>query len=176
MSGRRIWRSAHPGMNTCPAMEAHLSKYRSLIPSLALDCHLADGVHGDVTLTSFTRAAAWAEHLESHARRVYAAAVSAHIVAARSLAQHIQAGDLPNPFALRDAYRRQWSGLTGPDETSAAATMLVDIDWLRPETTPTQGRHKVVYLINPASGGPVNEVADPPRRAFSKLRKAQGPH
>jgi putative DNA primase/helicase len=135
--------------NEHPAMEAHLSKYRSLVPSLALLCHLADGVHGDVTLASFTRAAAWAEYLESHARRVYAAAVSAHIVAARSLAGHIQAGDLPNPFVIRDIYRPQWSGLTSPDEASTAATMLVDIDWLKPESTATSGRHKVVYHVNP---------------------------
>ena len=58
-----------------PAVQEHLGKYRSLMPSLALIFHLldvADGkVFGNVTITSAQLAAAWCDYLESHARRIY---------------------------------------------------------------------------------------------------------
>lgn len=53
----------------------HLSKYKSLMPSLALIFHIidiADRQKGrDVTLSSVQKAAAWCDYLESHARRIY---------------------------------------------------------------------------------------------------------
>ena len=52
-----------------PALEAHLAKYRSLVPSLALLIHLADGGANPVTAESLVKGCAWAEYLESHARR-----------------------------------------------------------------------------------------------------------
>jgi putative DNA primase/helicase len=39
-----------------PAMESHLAKYRSLIPSLALILHLVDGGAGPVPLAAIERA------------------------------------------------------------------------------------------------------------------------
>jgi len=66
------------------ALESHLAKYRSLMPSLALICHLIEYVDsttddsstegGAVGLRSAVRAAAWCEYLETHARRLYASA------------------------------------------------------------------------------------------------------
>jgi hypothetical protein len=47
-----------------PAFEAHLSKYRSLLPSLALIIHLMDGGAGPVGIIPFSRAEAWCEFLE----------------------------------------------------------------------------------------------------------------
>ncbi|MCH7872128.1 MAG: DUF3987 domain-containing protein [Planctomycetes bacterium] len=54
-----------------PAIEAHLAKYRSLIPTLALLIHLADGSTGSVGDDALRRAIRWGEFLESHARRIY---------------------------------------------------------------------------------------------------------
>jgi hypothetical protein len=50
-----------------PAIEAHLAKYRSLIPSLALLIHLADGGENPVGVDALERACAWGDYLESHA-------------------------------------------------------------------------------------------------------------
>jgi Protein of unknown function (DUF3987) len=47
-----------------PAIEAHLAKYRSLIPSLALLIHLADGGQNPVGVEAIERACAWGEYLE----------------------------------------------------------------------------------------------------------------
>lgn len=54
-----------------PAIEAHLAKFRSLVPSLALLIHLAAGHVGPVGVDPLEKALRWAEYLESHARRVY---------------------------------------------------------------------------------------------------------
>ena len=61
--------------NDHPIILQHLSKYRSLMPSLALIfhiIHIADGEKDrDVTLESTKKAAACCDYLESHARRIY---------------------------------------------------------------------------------------------------------
>jgi hypothetical protein len=54
-----------------PSLEAHLSKYRSLIPSLALLIHLADGRQGPVGLSALDKAVGWGEYLRSHAEKIY---------------------------------------------------------------------------------------------------------
>jgi Protein of unknown function (DUF3987) len=51
------------------ALEAHLSKYRSLVPSLALLCHLADNGGGPVGPVAVQRALAWAEYLVVRGRQ-----------------------------------------------------------------------------------------------------------
>src|SRR5208337_3331522 len=61
-----------------PAMESHLAKYRSLMPSLALIFHLvevADGTEseGPVSERAAIMAVTWCEYLETHAWRVYGA-------------------------------------------------------------------------------------------------------
>ncbi|MEZ5435519.1 MAG: DUF3987 domain-containing protein [Pseudomonadales bacterium] len=58
-----------------PAFESHLSKYRKLVPAIALACALAES-EIEVSESSLSRALAWAEYLESHAARIYAAGTS----------------------------------------------------------------------------------------------------
>lgn len=96
-----------------PVLIEHLGKYRSLMPALALIFHvldLADGrVPSQVTVENAKRAAAWCEYLESHARRVYGLVTNLTDQAASRLALKIQQGALPNPFTVRDVYRKEWS-------------------------------------------------------------------
>jgi putative DNA primase/helicase len=132
-----------------PAMESHLAKYRSLIPSLALICHLVDGGVGSVTEAAMARAAAWGDFLEAHARRLYHSVIHREADAARRLAEKIQNGDLPAPFTLRDVYRPQWTGLDTRAGAQGAVDLLVDHDWLREETVRTAGRSSTVYHVNP---------------------------
>src|SRR5262249_15075557 len=64
------------------AVEAHLSKYRSLMPTLALLFHLLDIADGrvqrhwqssvqDVSLEAAQLAVKWCDFLSDHARRIY---------------------------------------------------------------------------------------------------------
>jgi putative DNA primase/helicase len=133
-----------------PAIEAHLAKYRSLVPSLALLTHLVERIEGPVELIALERAIAWAEYLETHARRIYAPAISPDVDAARLLAAKIQSGIVGERFALRDIYRNGWSGLSTLESTTAAVRVLEDYDWLRSEQEQTPGRHRTVYVVNPA--------------------------
>jgi hypothetical protein len=88
-----------------PAFEAHLSKYRKLVPALALLMHLADCNTGAVSLAALDKALKWAKYLESHARRIYSAVLQPDTAAARELAKHLQKGDLVERFTLREVYR-----------------------------------------------------------------------
>lgn len=133
-----------------PAVEAHLSKYRSLLPALALLIHLADVGHGPVGLTAMLRAGAWADFLESHARRVYAPALAPDMEAARALAAKIKRGALPGRFALRDVYRACWAGVPTREQARTAVDVLLDHHWLREAAeTSTGGRPSVTYLLHP---------------------------
>jgi hypothetical protein len=131
------------------AIEAHLAKYRSLVPSLALLIHLADGGANPVTADALEKGCAWADYLESHARRVYSRGLSPDYVVARALAAHILTGDLPREFALRDVYRHQWTDLTTPDLAKRAVEVLLDLDWLGEDSEETGGRPRRRFLVNP---------------------------
>ena len=141
------------GDSLAPMMESYLAKYRSLIPSLALLIHLADVGYGPVSEDALTRACGWGDYLESHARRIYAPALSPDIEAAGDLAEHIRRGDLGSEFALREAQQKGWSGLTEREAIKAGLDLLVEIDWLREKTESTGGRPRTRYTVNPKING-----------------------
>ena len=130
-------------------MVAQLAKYRSLIPSLALLCHLAEGRVGTVGIEALERAIAWGRYLESHARRIYSVAVAPDTAEAIALSKKIMTGELPNEFALRDIYRNGWIGLGTRDAAVRAVELLLDLDWLAQVDERTAGRPRIRYLINP---------------------------
>ena len=132
-----------------PAIESHLAKYRSLIPSLALLIHLADGGTGPIGLEAIERAIRWGDYLESHARRIYAVAINPNAAAARAIVKHILKGDLKDGFVLKDVYRPCWSGLSSRDDAAIGIDLLIDLDWLQETHEPTQGRTRTRYWINP---------------------------
>ena len=130
-------------------LEAHLGKYPSLVPSLALILHLSEGNSGPVDLTSTTKAIAWAKYLEAHAKRLYAPIVGADFVSARALAKKIQTKKIPERFSLRDIYRHGWANLTSAEEVRLGAEVLEDFDWIERTREETEGRTAIVYEANP---------------------------
>lgn len=152
---------------------SHLAKYRSLIPTLALLCHLAEERTGPVGIDSIKRAIEWGNYLESHARRIFSVAVAPDTAEAFALAKKIKAGGLPDEFALRDVYRNGWIGLGTRDAAARAVELLLDLDWLAQVDEPTAGRRRTRYMVNPRvrrSGpagtdktdkSPSDQVADP---------------
>lgn len=116
------------------AYEAHISKYRSLMPSLALLLYLADSGRGDVPAKYAELSSAWCEYLESHANRVYSVVTNGPNTAARLIAEKITKGNLTNPFTARNVLRPQWAGLTDRNNIRDGLMLLVDDDWLRPDT------------------------------------------
>ena len=133
-----------------PAIESHLAKYRSLIPSLALLLHLADEPDGGpVSQLALNRALRWASYLETHARRMYGAVSQRSQTAAKALAGRIKKGELTDRFTLRDVYRNGWTHLSTPEDATDAARELVDCDWIVQVTEPTTGRSRILFVINP---------------------------
>jgi hypothetical protein len=135
-----------------PAIEAHLAKYRSLVPALALVSHLVDGGIGPVTNEQMVRAAALTQYLEGHARRIYSTVTHGDAEAVSRLADRLKRGDLLDQFGARDVYRAGWLGLSDRETVAAALDRLCDLNWLRAEEVDTGGRPKIVYHINPKVG------------------------
>jgi hypothetical protein len=139
-----------------PALISHLSKYRSLMPSLALLFHLAEAAGGGdtVSLDSTRRAAAWCEYLESHARRVYSCIVTPQLRAARELAGKIKHRKVGTEgfFSCRDVYLKGWSGLDTPEAVKMSAEVLQDAGWVRDVSAGAGrfgGRPSNRYEVNP---------------------------
>jgi putative DNA primase/helicase len=133
-----------------PAIEAHLAKYRKLVPALALIGHLAEGGTGAVGKAALMRALAFAEYLESHARRAYGAGPEAEVAAAKSILGHIRNNDLHDGFTARDIHRHNWSHLTDRGQIQAGLNLLSDLDWIAIEPDTQQaGRPSYRYRINP---------------------------
>lgn len=130
-------------------LEAHFAKYRSLVPSLALIIHLAEGRTGAVSYEATEKAVEWAKYLRSHAQRIFApvTAVTAHT--ARRLAKKILDGALPDDFTLRDTYRSGWAGLSDKTANISALEMLVELGGIVEETHQTGGRPLTSYRLNP---------------------------
>ncbi len=138
-----------------PIILEHLSKYRSLMPSLALVFHLieiADGsVNKNISVNATACAIGWCRYLESHARRIYGLAANIYHQATSKLANKIQQRELPDCFSLRDIYRKHWSLLDDNAVIQKACDELQDAGWLRQcANTQVMGRPRhPMYLVNP---------------------------
>ena len=142
-----------------PALVSHLSKYRSLLPSLAVLFELADQAAGFgsgdfVSLDHTKQAAAWCDYLESHAKRVYSCVTTPQIRAARELADKIKKRKIgaDGTFTCREVYFKGWSGLDTPEAVKEAAEVLEDAGWLQDLSggpNPLGGRPSNRYAVNP---------------------------
>ncbi len=134
-----------------PAMEEHLAKYRKLVPGLSLLCHLADVGGGPVRGESLLKALAWADYLETHAERVYGAAIQPDVTAAKAILRRIKKGDLPETFSGWQVWRPGWSGLDR-ERAQEGLRLLVEYEHLVEKPVKTGGRTKTVYAITTAAG------------------------
>jgi Protein of unknown function (DUF3987) len=124
----------------------HLSKFDSLMPSLALIFHLVERANWEfqrsvsqllpepaqqISLENAKLASAWCEYLESHARRIYGLALDLSGQAAQRILNKIEEGALHDNFNERDIYRRGWSFLDSKELVHAAIAELLETGWLR---------------------------------------------
>ena len=148
-----------------PAMVSHLSKYRKLIPALALVFALIDTPDSGQVIgeQELIRALAWGDYLRTHAERLYAAAVVPETAAAVALLNKIKHGKLIgrdgaplDEFTPRLVAQKGWAGLASPDEVRRAANLLADFDWLKLDVQSSgdalgRGRPSDRYAVNPAA-------------------------
>ena len=142
-----------PDLDPKPAFASHISKYRSLMPSLALIFHLvgiADGTaNGPVSLEAAQLAAAWCEYLEAHALKLYAPEVSSHIKAAQELKAKLEDGAVKDGGTIRDIYNAGWAGLTDRATVLSGLEVLAECNWVRIEEQVTGGRPSQTVRIHP---------------------------
>ena len=131
-----------------PAIISHLSKYRKLIPSLALINHLCDYGKSAVTEKALLRAIAYGEYLESHARRIYASATRPDIDSAKTILNKLDSGKLDSPFKARDIYIKGWTGLDTSHKAQSAIDLLIEYSHLSVEEIITGGRPTAFYHLN----------------------------
>lgn len=149
---REEWERKCRSGSELPALESHFTKYRKLVPALALISHLADGTGGDVGSVAMLRSLAWAEYLEPHARRAYASLDAPEQAAAKAIIDRLRKGDLATEFKARDIYRKGWAHLTDPELVHNALRLLADFDWLavrEVSARETGGSPARIYVANP---------------------------
>lgn len=143
------------------AMASHLSKYRKLVPALALLFALVDtpqaaheGLAGVIGEVELLRSLAWSEYLERHAERIYAAATMPQTGGALALLRRIRTGAVGATFKPRDVAQKNWSQLTTVEDVRKACAVLVDYAWLRREVVAAGGkggRPSEVFRVNPVA-------------------------
>lgn len=129
-------------------LEAHFSKYPSLIPSLALLFHLVEG--GDLTEISeqaIIKALCYSEYLKVHAKRIYGLTESFDQENALIIAARFE--KLGSDFTVRDVVRAGWAGIgKSKEKAQSAIDVLVEHGYVMPQDEPdTMGRPTTRYLV-----------------------------
>ena len=146
-----------------PALISHLSKYRKLVPALALIFAMVDTPESGNLIHEgeLLRALAWAEYLRTHAERMYAAAIIPETLGAKTLLTKIKScklldsdGILMESFTPRLVATKHWMGLADPESVRKASDLLVDYGYLIRETLQSvdvlrRGRPSERYFIHP---------------------------
>ncbi len=136
-----------------PALESHLSKYRKLVPAIALLHHLVEGHTGRIGVASLNCAIHWHIFLFAHAERCYSGVTSNQTEGARALLDHIRKGELVDGFTARNVYRKGWSLLGNTKEATEAAEFLSDMGWVRgvrdDRKNIIEGKPTTRYFIHP---------------------------
>ncbi|WP_420596884.1 DUF3987 domain-containing protein [Deinococcus sp.] len=143
-------------MEDAPGFESHISKYRSLAPSLALVFHLVElapaGLAAQplppVSVEALELALNWVEFLELHARKVYALELGTSNAPAYALADKIKAKAVKDGDKLRDLRRKDWTGLTD-GLLDRAVEQLTALGWVQVEELETGGRSSEVLRLHP---------------------------
>jgi hypothetical protein len=131
------------------AVRSHFAKYASLMPAIALVCHLGSGPGAEnqpVSLWAAQQAASWCQYLRSHATRIYSLATDPERAVAKQIAKQIEAGRITGEMSVREVYRRS---KVVPDQVKGALELLDECGWVRLTRVQTRGRPRDLVAINP---------------------------
>lgn len=133
-----------------PVMSSHLSKYRSLVPSLALIFAITDDVKGAIPVRYVEQAIQWAGYLQAHAERAFSCGIRPDTRFARALLTRIKDGSVADGFKPADVYLKGWS-LLDKDGVTKATDLLCSLNYLLKIETRKKsgGRPSIMYRINP---------------------------
>ncbi len=132
--------------------QAHLSKYRSLMPSLALVFTMLRSSSTkieNVGVEETRMAISWCDFLESHAKKIYEKVINEEKAYAQVLAEKIQEQSVYDGEKIRDIYRRNWRGINTQEKLEKAIKHLTTLGWVRTEVIKALGGRSEVLRINP---------------------------
>ncbi|MFN6161502.1 MAG: YfjI family protein [Planctomycetota bacterium] len=144
------------------AFESHLSKYASLMPSVALILHLATGGSGAVSAAAATMAVQWCEYLESHAQRVYAMATCPERQVALPLLRRLIEWPKDEPIRVNSIRAKNWSGLNDKESIEATLELLMDAGWVQssPHRSSGGGRPTINFVVHPEAAENLNTLRE----------------
>lgn len=138
--------------------ESHLSKYRSLVPSLSLIFELMQALSQgsdfiEVGIDSINMAINWVIYLEHHAQKLYKEKLSISQKGAILLAKKIKSQEAKDGDSLRSIYRHHWSWLDTPEKLEKAIARLEECGWVLIESISNSTGKSAVIRINPKIDG-----------------------
>ena len=133
-----------------PAYEAHISKYRGLVPSIACIIWISEGHYLPEQIGPYDvqRAIRWSEFLDLHARRVYG--ISPVSMTVSAMASKIESGCVEDGSTVREVSRAKWSCLTEPEDVTEALRGLSEHGWVRVQVVKRGSRRSRIVRIHPA--------------------------
>lgn len=133
--------------------KAYLSKYRSLMPSLAL---LFQAIENDqsnaVSLACAKQAIHWCFILESHANKILGLSMTQEATAEHFL-EKMKEGEIYNGQKLREINRKKWKGLSSTHKVNQAIKVLQEHGYLKKHKEVSYGKASETIFINPAFEG-----------------------
>lgn len=135
-----------------PLLEAHLSKFRSLMPSLALIFTLInENPDGELIHENEVQLAIeWCHYLEGQARKAYGDFIDPELAAGHRLLTKIKEGLVQDHDKCREIYRRGWKGLTTKDQLDMALNILKKYGHIKTEiSVPLNGGRSENIRLHP---------------------------
>ncbi len=143
---RREERSSSP-------YEGHLSKYRSLVPALALIFEIMQsGCEAMVvSLKSLELSMAWMDYLIPHAQKIYQVEkYHSDRESIQSFIQKLKAKKIYDGMTIRAISRSSWEGLRTKDQIESALEFFVQNHWIKIVEIKTMGRPAQAIRLNPS--------------------------
>ena len=143
---------------TNEAIASHLSKYKSLFPSIALTLHIiavaaGDSEPGPVSAEAAHMAWLWCDYLELHALRIYGMGAVGKNNSAIALWDALKQGrvniDQEGIISRRELARQNILGIKTTNEIMMAIGLLRETDHLRWEEVAVSGGKQIIITVNP---------------------------
>ncbi|MBM4222381.1 MAG: DUF3987 domain-containing protein [Gammaproteobacteria bacterium] len=131
--------------------EGHISKYRSLIPSLALIFELLENNSRSTTVSaqSTRLAIEWGNYLLEHAKKIYKVSSYPHFKSIQIFHKKLLLGQIRDGDSIRSIIRHHWEGLNTTELVEKVIDFFCNLHWIQVITMPSSGRPIRLIKVHP---------------------------
>ena len=124
------------------------------MPRIALTYFLIEASAGSISeqqipLEAVEFAIEWCQHLEAHAKKLWAPSINPAMAPSTKLAEKVLSGKVVDGMEVSAIQQKKWSKLTTTDQVDLAVSQLEEWGWLKRFTRDTGGRPSPCVRINP---------------------------